>query len=266
MSIVSNIYVRIFYTHIVFPQFIKVEFFNHHKKGLIFHPKNNTIEIINVCLLVRYFRTDYGDKKMSSKIFYYARVSSKTQNEDRQIQAFKSMGADDRDIIIDKESGKDLIRPGYMALKTTMLREGDTLIITELDRLSRKKSDIKKELEYFKENNIRLKILNMPTTMVDFPEDQSWVQDMVNNILIEVLGSIAEDERNRIRKRQEEGIAAAKAMGVKLGRPTVQLPSNWEATIRRWKNGDIKAVEAMKLTGIKKNTFYKLVKETSYLG
>ena len=199
---------------------------------------------------------------MSSKIFYYARVSSKTQNEDRQIQAFKSIGADDRDIIVDKESGKDLNRPGYMALKTTLLREGDTLIITELDRLSRKKTDIKKELEYFKENNIRLKILNIPTTMVDFPEDQSWVQDMVNNILIEVLGSIAEDERNRIRKRQEEGLAAAKAKGVKLGRPAVQLPPNWEVVIRSWRNGEIKAVEAMNLTGIKKNTFYKLAKDT----
>lgn len=197
---------------------------------------------------------------MSSKTFYYARVSSKTQNEDRQIQAFKSMGADDRDIIVDKASGKDLNRPGYTALKTTMLREGDTIIITELDRLSRKKSDIKKELEYFKDNNIRLKILNIPTTMIDFSEDQSWIQDMVNNIVIEVMGSIAEDERNRIRKRQEEGLAAAKAKGLKLGRPSVQLPHNWDTVIQQWENGDIKAVEAMKITGIKKNTFYKLYK------
>ncbi|MEX0125079.1 recombinase family protein, partial [Clostridium butyricum] len=96
-----------------------------------------------------------------------------------------------------------------------------------------------------------------------FPEDQSWVQDMVNNILIEVLGSIAEDERNRIRKRQEEGLAAAKAKGVKLGRPAVQLPTNWEVVIQSWRDGEIKAVEAMNLTGIKKNTFYKLVKDYS---
>lgn len=200
---------------------------------------------------------------MGSKTFYYARVSSKTQNEDRQIQAFKSIGADDRDIIVDKESGKDLNRYGYMALKNTMLRDGDTLIITELDRLSRRKADIKNELEYFKKNNIRLKILNIPTTMVDFPDEQSWIQDMVNNIVIEVMGSIAEDERNRIRKRQEEGLAAARAKGVKLGRPKVEIPLNWESTLQRWKNGDIKAVEAMKITGIKKNTFYKLVKEFS---
>ncbi len=200
---------------------------------------------------------------MSSKTFYYARVSSKTQNEDRQILAFKSLGADDRDIIIDKESGKDMNRPGYLTLKNSMLRSGDTLVIKELDRLSRNKADIKNELIYFKENNIRLKILDIPTTMMDISDEQSWILDMVNNILIEVLGSIAEEERKRIRKRQEEGLAAAKAKGVKLGRPAVQLPSNWEATIRRWQNGDIKAVEAMKITGIKKNTFYKLVKDFS---
>lgn len=198
---------------------------------------------------------------MSSKTFYYGRVSSKTQNDDRQILAFKELGADDRDIIIDKESGKDMNRPGYLTLKNNMLRPGDTLVIKELDRLSRNKSDIQNELIFFKENNIRLKIMDIPTTMMDFPGEQTWILDMVNNILIEVLGSIAEEERNRIRKRQEEGIAAAKAKGVKLGRPKVKVPSNWESTSRRWKNGEIKAVEAMKLTGIKKNTFYKLVKE-----
>jgi DNA invertase Pin-like site-specific DNA recombinase len=201
------------------------------------------------------------DVYMSSKTFYYGRVSSKTQNDDRQILAFKELGADDRDIIIDTESGKDMNRPGYLTLKNNMLRPGDTLIIKELDRLSRNKADIKNELIYFKENNIRLKILDIPTTMMEFPGEQSWILEMVNNILIEVLGSIAEDERDRIRKRQKEGIAAAKAKGVKLGRPAVQPPSNWESTIRRWQNGEIKAVEAMKLTGIKKNTFYKLVKE-----
>ena len=200
---------------------------------------------------------------MSSKTFYYARVSSKTQNEDRQILAFRSLGADDRDIIIDKESGKDMNRPGYLTLKNSMLRSGDTLVIKELDRLSRNKDNKKNELIYFKKNNIRLKILDIPTTMMDISDEQSWILDMVNNILIEVLGSIAEEERKQIRKRQKEGLAAAKAKGVKLGRPAVQLPPNWEATIRRWQNGDIKAVEAMKITGIKKNTFYKLVKDFS---
>lgn len=199
---------------------------------------------------------------MSSKTFYYARVSTKSQNEDRQILAFKALGADDRDIIVDKESGKNMDRPGYLTLKNNILRPGDTLVIKELDRLSRNKTHIKNELQFFKDNNIRLKIMDIPTTMIDFPGEQSWILDMVNNILIEVLGSIAEEERNRIKKRQEEGIAAAKAKGIKLGRPKIEIPTNWESTIQRWRNGEIKAIEAMKITGIKKNTFYKLVKST----
>ena len=150
---------------------------------------------------------------MENKIFYYARVSSKEQNLDRQIEAFKNLGADEREIICDKESGKNLERAGYQALKTTMLRSGDTLIVKSLDRLSRNKADIKNELQYFKDNNIRLKVIDLPTTMMDLPKGQEWVFEMVNNILIEVLGTIAEQERQTIRQRQREGIDAAKAKG-----------------------------------------------------
>ena len=124
---------------------------------------------------------------MNSKTYYYARVSTTEQNLDRQLDIFHSLGAEDRDIITDKQSGKDLDRPGYTALKTTILRPGDTLIIKSLGRLSRSKLDIKNELQYFKDNNIRIKVIDLPTTMLDLPEEQSWVIDMVNNILIEVL-------------------------------------------------------------------------------
>ena len=119
---------------------------------------------------------------MNSKTYYYARVSTTEQNLDRQLDIFRSLGAEDRDIITDKQSGKDLDRPGYTALKTTILRPGDTLIIKSLDRLSRSKLDIKNELQYFKDNNIRIKVIDLPTTMPDLPEEQSWVIDMVNNI------------------------------------------------------------------------------------
>ena len=146
---------------------------------------------------------------MNSKTYYYARVSTTEQNLDRQLDIFHSLGAEDRDIITDKQSGKDLDRPGYTALKTTILRPGDTLIIKSLDRLSRSKLDIKNELQYFKDNNIRIKVIDFPTTMLDLPEEQSWVIDMVNNILIEMLSSIAEQEYHTIHKRQSEGIAAA---------------------------------------------------------
>ena len=198
---------------------------------------------------------------MTSKIFGYARVSTKEQNLDRQIIALKEYGVAEREIIIDKESGKDLERTGYTSLKNTMLRSGDTLIIKSLDRLSRNKCDIKKELEYFKENNIRLKVIDLPTTMMELPEGQEWVFEMVNNILIEVLGTIAEQERETIRQRQAEGIAAAQSKGVELGRPKAQKSENWDSVIQDWRDGKITATKAIELTGTKRTTFYKLLNE-----
>lgn len=143
---------------------------------------------------------------MVHKTFYYARVSTREQNLDRQLEAFRALGAADREIITDKESGKNLDRPGYQALKSAMLRSGDTLVVKSLDRLSRSKADIHSELQWFKENNIHLKVIDLPTTMMDLPPGQEWVFEMVNNILIEVLGTIAEQERLTIHQRQREGI------------------------------------------------------------
>lgn len=194
---------------------------------------------------------------MEGRTWFYARVSSKEQNLDRQLAAFAAMGAQEREIIADKESGKDLDRRGYTALKTALLRRGDTLVVKSLDRLSRNKADIKNELEYFKENGIRLKVLDLPTTTIDYPAGQEWILDMVNNILVEVLSSIAEQERATIRRRQAEGIAAAKSRGKHLGRPKAILPDNWNEVVAAWKAGQITAVEAMRRTGLKRSTFYK---------
>ena len=116
------------------------------------------------------------------------------------------------------ESGKDLNSPGYTALKQTMLPPGDTLVVESLDRLSRSKADIKAELEYFRRLGVRVKAIELPTTMKNLPEGQDWVFDMVNNILVEVLGTMAEKERAFTRQRQAEGYAAAKAAGKKMGR------------------------------------------------
>lgn len=198
----------------------------------------------------------------NSRTFYYARVSTKDQNLDRQIAAFKAMGATDRDIITDKESGKDLDRKGYQALKNVLLRPGDTLVVKSLDRLSRNKYDIHNELRYFKDNNIRVKVLDLPTTMMDLPEGQEWVFDMVNNILIEVLSTIAEQERETLRRRQAEGIAEAKRKGKRLGRPVMVVPKNWDTVYDSWKAGEITAKKAMELTNMKKSSFYKLVRIT----
>ena len=198
---------------------------------------------------------------MDSRTYYYARVSSKEQNLDRQIAAFKALGAQEREIITDKESGKDLNRAGYAALKNAMLRRGDTLVVKSLDRLSRNKCDIKNELQYFKDNGIRLKVIDLPTTMMELPEGQEWVFEMVNNILIEVLASIAEQERITTKRRQSEGIAIAKEAGKHLGRPMIDFPPNWNQFYSDWKAGTITAVAAMRQLGLKRSTFYRLVKQ-----
>lgn len=198
---------------------------------------------------------------MSSKTYYYARVSTTEQNLDRQLEAFYSLGADERDIITDKQSGKNLERAGYIALKTAMLRPEDTLVIKSLDRLSRNKMDIKNELQYFKDNNIRLKVIDLPTTMLDLPTEQAWVMDMVNNILIEVLSSIAEQEYHTIHQRQTEGIKAAKRNNVRFGRPPVIKPENWDSVISKFRQNTISAKQAMDELGLKKTSFYKLLKE-----
>ena len=195
-----------------------------------------------------------------NKTYYYARVSTTEQNLDRQIELFRSLGAKDRDIITDKQSGKSLDRTGYNALKNAILRAGDTLVIKSLDRLSRSKTDIKNELKYFKDNNIRLKVADLPTTMIDLADEQSWVIDMINNILIEVLSSIAEQEYHTIHKRQSEGIAAAKAKGKHLGRPKLIKPENWDFVISEYRLSRIPAKEAMTRLNLKRSSFYKLLK------
>lgn len=194
------------------------------------------------------------------KQFGYARVSTTHQNTDRQLDALLEYGIDERNIIIDKQSGKDFERVGYLALKNTMLRSGDTLVVKELDRLGRNKRMIKEELEWFKAHGIRVKILNVPTSLMEC-EGQDWILEMVSNILIEVMASIAEEERVKNHQRQSEGIQAAKNKGVVFGRPTVTKPENYEAVMEKVSNGEITAVQAMKMMGIHKTTFYKLKKQ-----
>lgn len=196
---------------------------------------------------------------MQSKQFGYARVSTSHQNTDRQVDALVEYGIEERDIIVDHQSGKDFCRKGYLTLKENMLRHGDTLVVKELDRLGRNKQMVKEELEYFKAHGIRVKILNVPTTLIDMG-NQTWIMDMVSNILIEVMASIAEEERIKNHQRQSEGITSAKAKGVKFGRPNTKKPENYELVMRQVSNGQLKAVEAMKILKVKKTTFYKLKK------
>lgn len=193
----------------------------------------------------------------NSKEFGYARVSTASQNTDRQIAALIEYGIPERDIIVDKQSGKDFNRQGYLSLKENILRPGDTLVVKELDRLGRNKRGIKEELEYYKSQNIRVKILNVPTTLMECG-GQDWVLEMVSNILIEVLSTIAEEERVKNRQRQKEGIQAAHAKGVRFGRPEIRKPEGYEEVMWKVKRGEMSASEAMGLLGLKRTSFYKL--------
>lgn len=195
---------------------------------------------------------------MDNRIYGYARVSSREQNEDRQIEALKNFGVPSENIIIDKCSGKDTERNGYQYLKRQILRSGDTLVIKELDILSRNKNDIKHELEYFKEAGVRVKILDIPTTLTDFPTEQMWVMDMINAILIEVLGSIAENERNKIRSRQREGITVAKKKNIKFGRPKVAVPDNWNDISEQVKAKELTVSQAIKILNISRSSYYRM--------
>ena len=195
---------------------------------------------------------------MDNRTYGYARVSSREQNEDRQLEALTRFGVPKQNIIIDKASGKDTEREGYQYLKRQILRKGDTLVIKELDRLSRNKADIKRELEEFKASGVRVKILDIPTTLTDFPPEQEWVMDMINAILIEVLGAIAENERKKIRARQREGIEAAKKKNVHFGRPSKPLPDNWREVLTEVRSGKKKPIEAIRELGISRSCYYRL--------
>ncbi len=206
------------------------------------------------------------------KIVGYARVSTNEQNLDRQLQALEQYVDPDM-IVTDKASGKNLNRVGYQSLKVGIgkLVEGDTLYIKSLDRLSRNKEDLKRELQYFKDKGVAVKILDMPTTMTDFPAEQSWISDMITNILIEVLSSIAQNERETTRQRQQEGVAAmptdtvtgkkiSRRTGRPIGRPPVAYPKKWKSVYEDWKSKKITARQAMRLLNLKPNSFYKLAK------
>lgn len=190
------------------------------------------------------------------------RVSTLNQHLDRQeVALLPYVSLDEKGkpyLYSDKASGKDMERDGFQEMFRTM-RFGDTLYVKSIDRLGRNKHQIKDYLEKFRQKGIRVKILDMPTTMQEHSED--WVIDLVNNILFEVYSSIADEERKTILARQREGIEIAKAQGKHLGRPSIELPDKWGKLYRQWKAGEIKAVEFMELVGMKKATFYKKVKE-----
>ncbi|WP_058486858.1 recombinase family protein [Defluviitalea phaphyphila] len=193
------------------------------------------------------------------RVYGYARVSSTEQNLDRQIEALVAYGVEDRHIITDKMSGKDFSRPGYMTLKEQLLRSGDVLVIKELDRLGRDYEAIKNEWHELRQMGIDVVVIDMP--MLSTADKTDLEKVLIANIIFELLSYLAEKERVKIKTRQAEGIAAAKQKGVKFGRPKAKLPTGFAEEVRKWQAGEQTATETMAKLGLKRTTFYKLVKE-----
>lgn len=200
------------------------------------------------------------------KKFAYIRVSSKDQNEARQLEEIKELVTDERDIFIDKASGKDFNRPQYQTMIGRM-REGDLLIIKSIDRFGRNSSEIKKEWDFIT-NEIKadIQVLDMP--LLDTRQHKDKLGTFVSDLVLQVLSFVADTERDNIRKRQAEGIAIAKAQGQHLGRPKLDLSAlskDQRAVLKenypKWINKEITAVKFMEDLDLKKNSFYKIIKE-----
>jgi len=196
---------------------------------------------------------------MQIKKFGYVRVSSKDQNEGRQFASMKEQGIEERDIFLDKQSGKDFNREKYQALKQC-LREGDILYIHSLDRFGRNKDEILNEWqEITKKIKADIVVLDMP--LLDTTKYKDSMGSFISDLVLQILSWMAQEERERIRKRQREGIDVALKKGVQFGRPKAELSDAFYQAYGKWKAGEITATAAIQETGVKRTTFYKLVKE-----
>ena len=197
-------------------------------------------------------------------IYFYTRVSTQEQNLARQLEEAKSYKAVD-EVFCDKQSGKTYDRPEYKRLKS-IVQKGDEVIVKEMDRLGRNKTESKAEIKWFAENGVTLRILELPTTLIDF-NGQEWIKEMINNILIEVLTTIAEQEVKKIDRRRAEGIAAMPIVngkkvslkkGTTYGRQAIEIP-DFEKFLEKTKRGELTVTECCKQLGIGRTTWYKKV-------
>ena len=200
--------------------------------------------------------------------YFYARVSTKGQNLARQYEAARGVNGIDR-TFSDKQSGKSFDRPEYQKMKS-ILAAGDEVVVKSLDRLGRNKDLIKEELDWFRKNGITVRVMDLPTTMMELPTGQEWVIDMINNVLIEVLGAIAEQERLTIQARRNEGIAAMPVVNGKkvsaktgrgFGRPKCKVDkSQLTELIARQKTGELTVHDCCEKLGMSRATWYNLAK------
>lgn len=191
--------------------------------------------------------------------YAYIRVSSRDQNEERQVTTMQKLNIPYENIFVDKKSGKDFDRPNYKRL-LNKLKSGDTLYLLSLDRLGRDYKEIQEQWRIItKEKNVDICIIDMP--LLDTRRDKDLMGTFVSDLVLQILSFVAQSERENIRKRQAQGIAVAKAKGVKFGRPKLQIPGDFGEIVEGWRCGNITLVDALEKSKMSESTFYRRVKE-----
>lgn len=193
------------------------------------------------------------------EIYGYVRVSSRDQNEDRQMIAMSEAGVPEKHIFLDKQSGKNFDRPQYLKM-FKKLKQGDLLYIMSIDRLGRNYEEIQNQWRILtKEKGVDIVVLDMP--LLDTRRGKDLVGTFLSDVVLQVLSFVAENERHNIRQRQAEGIRAAKKRGVKFGRPAIPLPENFEEIVQKWEEGEMELVEVLEQSGLSRGTFYRRYRE-----
>ena len=193
------------------------------------------------------------------KIYGYVRVSSADQNEDRQTIAMKEAGVPTENVFIDKQSGKDFERPNYKRL-VRRLREGDLLYILSIDRLGRNYEEIQNQWRILtKEKGVDIVVIDMP--LLDTRQGKDLMGTFIADLVLQILSFVAQSEREKIKERQAQGIAAAKARGVRFGRPEKPVPENFPSLVREWEKKRLPLPELLKRCGMSEATFYRRLRE-----
>ncbi|MDE6970280.1 MAG: recombinase family protein [Eubacterium sp.] len=191
-------------------------------------------------------------------IFGYVRVSSVDQNEDRQIEAMYQAGVKSRDIYMDKQSGKDFLRPGYLKMLKKM-KQGDLLFVMSIDRLGRNYKEVQEQWRILtKEKGIDICVIDMP--LLDTRRGKDLMGTFIADLVLQILSFVAESERDNIKRRQRQGIEAAKAKGVKFGRTRIEMTEEFVRIVEEWERKEIPFCEALKKTGVSQATFYRQLK------
>lgn len=191
------------------------------------------------------------------RVYGYVRVSSSDQNEDRQMAAMMEKGVQKCNIYMDKQSGRDFKRPSYMEL-SRCLEKGDLLYILSIDRLGRNYREVQEQWRILtKEKGVDICVIDMP--LLDTRNGKDLMGTFIADLVLQILSFVAESERDNIRKRQEQGIAAAKARGVRFGRPQVEVPKDFCEIVKEWEGKKITTKEVLQECHMSKSTFYRRI-------